>query len=66
MDGNPSTRKVVVSEHLGWPNALAIDYTLERIFWADAKWVVFSYFAVLFISYRWLYIFVEFPAFEEL
>lgn len=37
MDGNPSTRTVVVSEHLGWPNALAIDYTLQRIFWADAK-----------------------------
>ena len=37
MDGNPLTRTVVVSEHLGWPNALAIDYTLQRIFWADAK-----------------------------
>ncbi|XP_015757208.1 PREDICTED: low-density lipoprotein receptor-related protein 4-like [Acropora digitifera] len=37
MDGNPSTRTVVVSERLGWPNALAIDYTLQRIFWADAK-----------------------------
>lgn len=35
MDG--SERRVIISEHMGWPNALTIDYVTERIIWADAR-----------------------------
>ncbi|XP_071452392.1 low-density lipoprotein receptor-related protein 4 isoform X2 [Hetaerina americana] len=35
MDG--SDRRSVVSESLFWPNGLAVDYTVDRIYWADAK-----------------------------
>ena len=37
MDGDPNTRQVIVSEGLAWPNGLAIDYSLKRIYWADAR-----------------------------
>lgn len=37
MNGDPSTRHVLISKNLLWPNALAIDYTIDRIWWADAK-----------------------------
>ncbi|XP_027048198.1 low-density lipoprotein receptor-related protein 8-like, partial [Pocillopora damicornis] len=37
MDGDPNTRQVIVSEGLAWPNGLAIDYPLKRIYWADAR-----------------------------
>ena len=37
MDGNPLTRSVIIQGNLAWPNALTIDYTIEKIFWADAK-----------------------------
>ncbi|XP_068085893.1 low-density lipoprotein receptor-related protein 4 [Anabrus simplex] len=35
MDG--SNRKPIVTESLFWPNGLCIDYTMSRIYWADAK-----------------------------
>lgn len=37
MDGDPSTRQVIISDQIGWANGLAIDYTLKRLYWADAK-----------------------------
>ena len=35
MDG--SEMKYIITYNLVWPNALAIDYVTEEIFWADAK-----------------------------
>lgn len=35
MDG--SNRKILVSKELGWPNGLAIDHALNRLYWIDAK-----------------------------
>ncbi|XP_050296892.1 low-density lipoprotein receptor-related protein 4 [Anthonomus grandis grandis] len=35
MDG--SGRKSIVTESIFWPNGLTIDYTLNQIYWADAK-----------------------------
>lgn len=35
MDGK--NRKSIVTETLFWPNGLTIDYTTNRIYWADAK-----------------------------
>ncbi|XP_062539561.1 low-density lipoprotein receptor-related protein 4 [Armigeres subalbatus] len=40
MDG--SDRRTIVSESIFWPNGLAIDYTTDRIYWADAKHVIES------------------------
>ena len=37
MNGDPNTRQVLISTNILWPNALAIDYTINRIWWADAK-----------------------------
>ena len=34
MDGDNFMR--LVEEHLKWPNGLTIDYTTDRVFWADA------------------------------
>ena len=35
MDG--SARKNVITDHVGWPNALTIDYVTSHIIWADAR-----------------------------
>lgn len=35
MDG--SNRRGIVTESLFWPNGLTLDYTTNRIYWADAK-----------------------------
>ncbi|KAL0269017.1 UNVERIFIED_CONTAM: hypothetical protein PYX00_010764 [Menopon gallinae] len=35
MDG--SNRKSIVTESVFWPNGLTLDYTVNRIYWADAK-----------------------------
>ena len=35
MDGRNLTS--LVSEHLGWPNGLAVDEELDRVFWSDAR-----------------------------
>ena len=37
MDGDPTTRQVIVSDQIGWANGMAVDYTLKRLYWADAK-----------------------------
>ena len=37
MNGDPDTRVVLIGTNILWPNALAIDYTIDRIWWADAK-----------------------------
>lgn len=34
MDG--SQRLDIVTEYLGWPNALTVDFVTDRVFWADA------------------------------
>lgn len=36
MDGANFTRIVLYEDKLVWPNALAIDYFSDKIFWADA------------------------------
>ncbi|KAL3266298.1 hypothetical protein HHI36_010478 [Cryptolaemus montrouzieri] len=35
MDGR--NRKRIITESIFWPNGLALDYTTDRIYWADAK-----------------------------
>ncbi|XP_050299730.1 low-density lipoprotein receptor-related protein 6 [Anthonomus grandis grandis] len=37
MNGDPKTRKVIVSENIYWPNGLSVDYEAERIYWIDGK-----------------------------
>ncbi|XP_078354052.1 low-density lipoprotein receptor-like isoform X1 [Oculina patagonica] len=37
MNGDTTTRQVLISTNILWPNALAVDYTIDRIWWADAK-----------------------------
>ncbi|XP_049541327.1 low-density lipoprotein receptor-related protein 4 [Anopheles darlingi] len=40
MDG--SERQTLISEAIFWPNGLTIDYTSDRLYWADAKHVIES------------------------
>lgn len=35
MDGSNSNQ--IITENLGWPNALTIDYDMNLLYWADAK-----------------------------
>lgn len=35
MDGG--NRKSIVTEGVFWPNGLALDYAVDRIYWTDAK-----------------------------
>ena len=37
MDGDPTSRKAIITKDIIWPNALTVDYTIDRIWWADAK-----------------------------
>ena len=37
MNGDSKTRQVIVSENIGWPNGITIDYTLNRMWWTDAR-----------------------------
>ncbi|XP_068676353.1 very low-density lipoprotein receptor-like isoform X2 [Montipora foliosa] len=37
MNGDPKTREALITTNIMWPNALTIDYTIDRIWWADAK-----------------------------
>jgi hypothetical protein len=37
MDGDPKTRLALITTNILWPNALTIDYTIDKIIWADAK-----------------------------
>jgi len=34
LDGTAATP--IVTDRIGWPNALTIDYVTERLYWADA------------------------------
>ena len=47
MDGSNATK--LVTDKLGWPNALTIDFETNRIWWADAhldwiQYVLHNYF----------------------
>uniref|UniRef100_A0A1B6BXD2 EGF-like domain-containing protein n=1 Tax=Clastoptera arizonana TaxID=38151 RepID=A0A1B6BXD2_9HEMI len=37
MNGDPATRKVIISDHIFWPNGLTIDFDLKRIYWLDGR-----------------------------
>ncbi|XP_066141061.1 low-density lipoprotein receptor-related protein 6 isoform X1 [Euwallacea fornicatus] len=37
MNGDPKTRKVIVSDNIYWPNGITVDYEAERIYWTDGK-----------------------------
>jgi hypothetical protein len=37
MDGDPASRKAIITTRIQWPNALTIDYTIDSIWWVDAK-----------------------------
>ncbi|XP_076273199.1 low-density lipoprotein receptor-related protein 6 [Rhynchophorus ferrugineus] len=37
MNGDPNTRRVIVSEHIYWPNSITVDYEAEKIYWLDGK-----------------------------
>ena len=37
MDGDSTSRKAIVTQNILWPNALTLDYTIDRLWWADAK-----------------------------
>lgn len=36
MDGDPDTRRMVVSSAIRFPNAVTIDYTRDYLYWADS------------------------------
>ncbi|XP_064097645.1 low-density lipoprotein receptor-related protein 6-like [Macrobrachium nipponense] len=37
MNGDPTTRWVIVSKEIYWPNGLTVDYGQQVIYWADAR-----------------------------
>ena len=37
MNGDVKSRQVIVSKNVDWPNGLTIDYTVNRIWWTDAR-----------------------------
>ena len=37
LNGDLKTREVIINTSILWPNALTIDYTIDRIWWADDK-----------------------------
>lgn len=37
MDGESTSRKILVSQNIIWPNGLTIDYSEDRIWWTDAR-----------------------------
>lgn len=37
MNGDPNTRLALVTTNIQWPNALTVDFTTDKIIWADAK-----------------------------
>jgi len=38
MDGDPTSRRVIVSTRIFWPNGLTVDYVTSRLYWADGKY----------------------------
>ena len=41
LDG--TQRIAIISENLEWPNGLAIDYDLQRLYWTDGRLGVIEY-----------------------
>ncbi|XP_033324031.1 low-density lipoprotein receptor-related protein 6 [Megalopta genalis] len=37
MNGDPSTREVIISEDIFWPNGLTVDYESELVYWVDGR-----------------------------
>lgn len=37
MDGDPRTRRTIVSHNIFWPNGLTVDYDSRKIYWLDAR-----------------------------
>ncbi|KAG8306441.1 hypothetical protein J6590_046757, partial [Homalodisca vitripennis] len=37
MNGDPTTRKVIVNSNIFWPNGLTVDYDQRRIYWLDGR-----------------------------
>ena len=37
MNGDPATRKIIVKDHIIWPNGITIDYDNNLIYWVDAR-----------------------------
>lgn len=37
MNGDLSTRKIIVDDKIFWPNGLTIDFNTKHIYWVDGK-----------------------------
>jgi low density lipoprotein receptor-related protein 5/6 len=37
MNGDLTTRRIIVSDKIFWPNGLTIDYVNRHIYWVDGK-----------------------------
>nr|CAD7443152.1 unnamed protein product [Timema bartmani] len=37
MNGDPKTRKIIVSKDIFWPNGLTVDYATETVYWLDGR-----------------------------
>lgn len=37
MNGDPSTREVIISDDIFWPNGLTVDYENELVYWVDGR-----------------------------
>ena len=37
MNGDLSSRKIIVNNDIIWPNGLTVDFESRRLFWADGK-----------------------------
>lgn len=37
MDGDPTSRKVIISENLEWPNSVCLDIQSKQMYWLDGK-----------------------------
>ena len=37
MDGSEENRSIIIGDDISWPNGLALDYEMKRIFWVDSK-----------------------------
>ena len=51
MDGDPATRQVIISGQIGWPNGLTVDYTLQRLYWADARYKDYHFYVTVNMIY---------------
>jgi hypothetical protein len=41
MNGEPSSRSVIVSDDIFWPNGLTIDYENDLVYWVDGRFALF-------------------------